>query len=212
MRKFYFLVMVFITVTSQLFAQQLDSTRLKLDYGSGSKDLLDYFRAVDVDYFKITSNDTTLRDYYFQIVIKEYWGSKNTKTDTLLKGNGLRDLVGFEKGDSTLMMSVLSRSSKPKKLKINYNLGRIGNAREYKQVNSKNYSMRDAINSHGKYVSVPLEKPFPLLVYSLPYEDPKQPGYLFYCALTADGTPPEKWGEVFGVKHYIIFEMIIRKR
>jgi hypothetical protein len=56
---------------------------------------------------------------------------------------------------------------------------------------------------------IPIGKKTPILAYALPYEDPQKPGRKFYCALTATGVQPEKWGEVYGVKHYIIFYLEI---
>jgi hypothetical protein len=48
---------------------------------------------------------------------------------------------------------------------------------------------------------------FYLLAYILPYDVGN--GFKSYCEVGANGKDIEKWGEKFGVKHYLIFEMQI---
>ena len=59
------------------------------------------------------------------------------------------------------------------------------------------------------FKNIPINKTMPFFVYSLPYEDPKRPGYMFYCELTAKGIPPEKWWNKYKVPHFIVVEMKI---
>ena len=83
--------------------------------------------------------------------------------------------------------------------------GLFSTTRKYKTTEANNYSTRDL--SNGEETKIQIGKTFPLIAYSLPYKDPKYPGYLFYCELTKEGFPPEKWGEKFNLEHYIVFEM-----
>ena len=71
------------------------------------------------------------------------------------------------------------------------------------------YSLRDGLVTNESFKNIATNTTMPLFVYSLPYEDPKQPGYKYYCALTADGVPPDKWWDKYKVEHYIIVEMKI---
>jgi len=49
------------------------------------------------------------------------------------------------------------------------------------------------------------DKKFYLLVYMLPYEVGTSGQY---CTVTNSGEDIENWGKEFGIKHYLVFEMI----
>jgi len=206
----YLLTGICLFVANSLFAQKntKESTTLTLNYGSKVTELMELFRMQNIDYFKITSKDMHLKDYYFLFTVKEYHGEKLTRTDTLLTQD-TREWVSYDKKDTALTFQIMAQPKERDSIKFAFNLSKVGFQKVFKKEPVNTYSLRDAINSNGQAVKVPLGKAFPLLVYSLPYEDPKQPGYLFYCALTADGTPPEQWGKKFGVRHLIIIELSI---
>jgi len=195
-----------------LFAQQStkDSTTLTINHGSKIPEVMELFKFQGINYFKITSKDAHIGDYYFQFVIKEYDGEKLIHCDTLM--NAAERSAYDNRKDVDTAFSVMVQATQRDSVNFSFNLGRAGLKRRYKKMPVNTYSLRDAISSHGSPVKVPIGKAFPLLVYSLPYEDPARPGYLFYCALTADGTPPEQWGQKFGVKHLIILELSILKK
>lgn len=48
-------------------------------------------------------------------------------------------------------------------------------------------------------------KKFYLLAYILPYENE---GTKYWCAVENSGKDIENWGKEFGIKHYLVFEMI----
>ncbi len=205
------IVIIFILVF-QFFkfshAQNLDSTLIKLDYGSKIREVQDFFNLEQIDYFAITSQDTSLKNYYFLFTSKEYRGKKSDPSKNIIRSNEAK-AVSFGNGDTALVFSIMTKARGVEEIEFCYNLVKFRTSKFYKKTKSDAYSLRDAVNSHGKFVSVPLNKAFPLLVYSLPYEDPKRPGYLFYCELTAGGVAPEQWGERYGVKHYIVIELAI---
>ena len=210
--KYTFTLLACIAFSIQFSkAQRTDSTQLKLTYGSEISEINALFNLEHVDYFKITSRDTSLKNQYFSFTTKEYWDKNLVKIDTLLRGAGAES-ISYGKNDTSLVFSLMTKAKNNDTIDFSYNLFKYGTLRPYKKMNSDNYSLRDAINSNGKFVSVPKNKSFPLLVYSLPYKDPKYPGYLFYCELTANGVPPEKWGEKYGVEHYIIVELNIKDK
>ena len=73
--------------------------------------------------------------------------------------------------------------------------------KEYKSINSKDYSLRD----FGTYFPIIPGKPFYAFAYILPYEDKE--GNKYWCAVESSGKDIETWGKEFGIKHYILFEM-----
>lgn len=204
----FILILLFSLSLQYSYAQRIDSTQLKLDYGSKHAEVNELFSLQNIDYFRITSRDTTLKNQYFLFTTKEYWNKKLVKVDTLMIGEDA-EAASISEKDTLLVFSLMTRPKGKKTIDFSYNLSRFGTVRTYKKKNKENYSLRDALNSHGEYVSVPLNNSFPLFVYSLPYEDPRYPGYLFYCELTANGVPPEQWGKKYGVEHYIIVEVSI---
>jgi hypothetical protein len=54
-------------------------------------------------------------------------------------------------------------------------------------------------------MTIGYNKKFYLLTYILPYE--RQDGSKSWCDVGADGMDIENWGQKFGIKHYLIFEM-----
>ena len=63
------------------------------------------------------------------------------------------------------------------------------------------YSLRKAVGTD----LVEFDKNFYLMVYMLPYvnDNSRQ-----YCAVENSGEDIENWGKKFGIKHYLVFEMI----
>lgn len=77
-----------------------------------------------------------------------------------------------EKGKE-INFSLLTDDFVKDSLRINFNFPNYGSSRENSKMKSNMYSLRDGISSHEKDVKISSKGSVPLLVYSLPYEDPK---------------------------------------
>ena len=206
----YFALALLLLNCSPAFAQKTaDSTYVRIVHGFENDETIDLGRALHLEYFKVSFKDSLLKNRVFRFVMREYRNQKLVVEEDFLAGSTPRsfyqydDKQGFE-------LRLLARPTNEKSLQINFFFPRFSRFKRFESVEGKSdqYSLRDNNSRAGK-VKVPLGKPFAFFTYSLPYEDPKNPGWLQYCALTADGVAPEKWGEKYGVQHYVVLELTI---
>ncbi|MEM0940603.1 MAG: hypothetical protein AAGI25_12560 [Bacteroidota bacterium] len=193
-----FVVLIFSYLIS--FAQKTDSVTLEVNTVE-SRELLDYYRFEGIDYFNMQASGENIKDQYFILSSMTYWNGKLTKVDTFANTKIYR----MKNGTDTLGIRVMSKKTDSDTIKFQFNLPRFSTTRKFPTTQKNTYSLRDITsNDANTFVA---NDPINLLVYSLPYEDPERPGYLFYCELSREGTPPEQWGEKFGIEHYIIFKL-----
>ena len=191
------------------FGQQKDSTTITVTWDMQSGELRDVLRLQEIDYFSVAFTDTSLRGKHFQLVSKEYRNGKLTATRDHSAETGYPAAFEFAKDSAAFRFKVLAYQPQKKLTHFMFLFDRVGLNPKFKSQATDLYSLRDATGSLGNEVQVPLHKPFPLFVYSLPYVNPQEPEMYQYCALTQDGVPPSEWGKKYGVKHYIVFEMKI---
>jgi hypothetical protein len=185
-----------------------DSTQVEIHSGVSDPALQDLLSASNVNYFRLVCKDSLLRGQPFYLIAKEYKYKKLHSTDTVFRQVPVAYL-GSGKKDKKMEIRLLARYRNLDTVEMHLRYPSVSTRKIYSTLAKDTYSLRDALNSHGDPVRVAVGRPVPVWVYSLPYEDPKKPGYLFYCELTAKGVPPEKWGEHYGVQHYLIFELFI---
>nr|WP_276898049.1 hypothetical protein [Pedobacter kyonggii] len=189
-------------------AQSIDSVEAKANYGSAVSDVQLLMESDNIDYYKIQFKRSNLKSSYLFLTTKEYWNGKVAKSDTLQQLPYAKENFNITNIDTNSMLSLITKPLKDSVL-FTYRFKGMMLKRKYKRISTDDYSLRDGLVTSEKFKKIPVNKTIPLFVYSLPYEDPKQPGYLFYCALTADGVPPEKWWDKYKVKHFIVVEMKI---
>ena len=199
MKALFLLSLLSFTVC---FSQNQDSLKLKIDYGVASEEFQDYLLMKNIDFYKVNISNKNLKGKIFTLVSKEYWNKELTKTDTIINlKNSPRKIEA-----DTLSFNIITEKVSKDSLQLFVKFkGLFSTNRKYKTTETNSYSTRDL--SNGIETNFQLGKSFPLLVYTLPYKDPKYPDYLFYCELTKEGIPPEEWGDKFNLEHYIIFEM-----
>ena len=202
MKIFFFSLLSFVLLISQNgFGQGKDSVNLKVDWGTESKELQDYYRFQNIDYFKVAFKGDQLKNSFYLLVSKEYWDGKLSKTDTVVNSRGMEMKIG----ENEFKFRVMAQKAEEDTVKFQFFFSNFSITKKFKASKQDTYSLRDI--SNNKSVNVAVKMPLTLFAYSLPYQDPKRPGWLMYCELSREGIPPEKWGEKFGVKHYIIFEL-----
>lgn len=179
----------------------ISDVSLKIESGVNSKELLDYYQFERINYYNLTIAGGNIKNQYFILTSEVFWNSKLIQKDTLANTK----LYNFKNGSDTLKFRAMSKSINIDTVKFQFYLPRFATVKKYKTVPRDIYSLRDITSGQIQYFD--RVKPITLLAYSLPYEDPKKPGNMYYCQLSKDGIPPENWGEKFGVKHYIIFKI-----
>jgi len=189
-------------------AQTIDSIEAKANYGSKISDVQLLMELEHIDYYKVQFKNITSKSRYLFLVTKEYLYGKVTKCDTLLPVEYAKENFKLKSNDTSSNLILIAKPLSDSVL-FNYRFLGMSLSRKYKRIRSDEYSLRDGLVTNEKFKKIPVNKTLPLFVYSLPYQDPKQPGYLFYCALTANGVPPEKWWDKYKVRHYIVVEINI---
>ena len=207
------LIILFLITTNILSfesnGQTMDSISVKAEYGFKNEELKMLMDIEQVDYYKVTFQNKQLEgNPYLLFTTMEYVKGVLIKKDTLVSQDFAKEYLKFKNIDSTTALSLVTKP-KGDSITFHYNLLGVQFSKNYKRLVRDDYSLRDGLVTNESYKSIPVNTVLPLFVYSLPYEDPKQPGYLFYCALTADGVAPDKWWDKYKVEHYIIVEMKI---
>lgn len=190
-------------------AQTIDTVKAKAEYGFKNEEIKILAQLDRIDYYKVSFQKKQLKgNPYLLISAKEYLKGKIVKDELLYPEDFAKKYYKLKNPDST---TTITLTTKPKGDSVTFIYGILGQSlpRTYKRLNNDNYSLRDGLATNESFKSIPLNTTLPLFAYSLPYQDPKQPDYLYYCALTANSVPPEKWWETYKIAHYIIVEMKI---
>lgn len=201
-------IIIFISLNQSGIAQNIDSVEAKSVYGSKISDVQLLMDLEHIDIYKVNFKNQKLTNGYLLLTTNEYLCGKLTKTDTLLPSKYAKESFKLGINDS---ISILTLITKPlnDSVAFHFNFAGVGIVRKYARINTNSYSLRDGLVTNETFKKIPTNKAVPLFVYSLPYEDPKWPGYQFYCALTSDGIPPDKWFEKYRVKHLIVVQLQI---
>ena len=205
MKIIFYLSFLFVTVSA--YSQTSDSASLLVKYGAKSAELQDLLVFKKIDYFSILVNSPELKGKKFALISKEYWDGKITRTDTI---EDFGNSPGPGLPSDSLAITVLSEKMTKDSLRISFTFKsqfKFGLTKKFQTTLSDYYSTRDL--SNGESTNIAIGNTFPLLVYTLPYKNPKTPGWLYYYQLTKEGLPPKDWGKKYNIEHYIVFEMII---
>jgi hypothetical protein len=208
MRKLIIVIFLLRFLTGfTAFAQTTDSVIIQNAYGTEDKEVRDliYFLNIDIYKLKIIFPSTANRKVILSYI--EYKKGKINRQAKIFDDKNAPALYFTPKlNDSTFSFKVFSQLKNPDSVDIMVMYPGITKTLSFKTEKRNDYSMRDAILSNGKrQTQVGLNQKFPLLVYSLPYEDPAKPGRKDYCGLSKEGVPPEMWWDKYKVPHYIVF-------
>lgn len=195
------------TATFSLGQLSNDSIPVSINYGSTDYEFMEFLQFMNIDKYTVTIDDLKTKDKVIHIRLREFTDGKLTRTEDFLDKEGISVLYKFNASDSIFQFRVWTQEFSKDSLKIWFRFNRHSVIKKFKIHSSNNYSLRNPIIIQNGTSKIPKEKFTPFLAYSLPYEDPKRPGYLQYCTLTSDGVNPENWGKVFNVKHYILLEL-----
>jgi len=191
-------------------AQSPVSLQAKAAYGFKNEDAKILAQLEGIDHYKVTFKPQQLSgSHYFSITTKEYLKGKVIKSEELIPEDFAKQYYRFKNIDSNTTITLTTKPQGDSVLFLFNTLNRGYLPRKYMRLKRDTYSLRDGLVTNEGFKSVPLNTTLPLFAYSLPYVDPKQPNVAYYCAITADGVPPEKWWETKRIEHYIIVELKI---
>ena len=111
----------------------------------------------------------------------------------------------FQKiSDTVFKIKVISKLTPDDDLKMTFSLGQIAITKKYKALKTDDYSLR-CLPEESK-MKIDYNKKFYLMAYILPTE--REDGSRSWCDVGTSGADAENWGKKFGIKHYLLFEMI----
>lgn len=153
---------------------------------------------IGVDYQKATFTSKDLKGKNYYVVYKDVWDGKITKTDTLIKSGTANYAPALD--SEMFEVAVMGGKTGEKTLKAEFIFDRFSWIHEFPSVETDDYSLRIMDQQ-----PIEIGKPFYAFAYIMPYE---KDGYKYYCAVESSDTSIEEWGTKFGIKHYILFEMM----
>jgi hypothetical protein len=177
--------------------------KMETEYSSDIEEVRDILSFEGIDYLKLKFSDEELKGKSYKLSVKEIWDGE-VKSETIVldsKNLGLKEFETIK--DSVLSMRVISKLTNDKKLKLTFKFPRFSVTKKYDAIKSDNYSLRNLADESN--LEIGYNKKFYLLGYILPYE--REDGSKSWCEVGTSGDDIEKWGEKFGIKHYLLFEM-----
>lgn len=203
-----FFLLVFAFLKGNAYAQ--DSTKVWVNWGSNNTEMNELYSVLKIDPYLFKFSDKNLENRKFKMSYVEYRDGKLSAEHLFSNDAETEKRMTYNPLDSGFTIKAYAHKINTDSVEISFRFPRVGFNFQLTTLHRNDYSFRDATTTLGKnFSSIPIGRKVPILAYAIPYEDPKKPGRKFYCTLTANGVPPEKWGEVYGVKHYIIFYLEI---
>ena len=209
MKKIKFLAVV-LTCFGALQAQQKEvdfnnptGLKMETEYSSDNSEIHDILSFEGIDYQRIKFSDAKLKGKSYKLTVKEIWdGIIRSETVVLDSKNlGVKEFETLK--DSVLNMKVMSKLTNDNQLKMTFKFSRFSVTKKYDAIKSDDYSLRNLVDESN--LDIGYNKAFYLLAYILPYE--REDGSKSWCEVGTSGDDIEKWGEKFGIKHYLLFEM-----
>lgn len=202
--KIRFLIFACLILTNISYGQESDDAlRMISDYSSDNPEIRDILQFEGIEYLKLKFIGKDLKDKSYHLTVKEIWDGKIVRDTNVFNSKSI-GIEQFETvNDTILKLRVLSKLTHKNKLKMTFRFPRFELTKEYDAIETDEYSLRN-IAEESK-MEIGYGKKFYLLAYILPYE--REDGSKSWCEVGTSGAEIEKWGERFGIKHYLIFEM-----
>lgn len=210
MRKTISLTLLFLLFTFGSFSQESLNAKVKVSYGLTSKKLRDIMRIQNIEYQNIKIKCKELKQKDFYVLTKSFWYNDSLKQtdiviDTLYSSKQNEKYFGT-KGLSgkTLHLRLLTQITEGDFINVQFHTNRMTKPLKYAKLQYDNYSLRDI----SEFIKSSNDR-IPFTVMTLPWKDKERPGMLLYCELDAKAKSIDKWGELYGIEHYILFEVVI---
>jgi len=194
-----------ILISSIAFSQIENKGEIKMisDYSLDNSEIRDILQFEGIEYLKLSFIGKDLANKSYHLTVKEIWNGE-IKSDSTIMNSAKIGVEQFEKiNDTVFNLKIISKLTTENKLKMTFKFPRFSTHREFDAIKSNEYSLRNVAEASG--TNIKYNEKFYLLAYILPYE---QGEYKYYCAVESSGKDIENWGKEFGIKHYLVFEMI----
>ena len=193
-----------LILTNVAVGQQADpGLRMISNYSSDNPEIRDILQFEGIEYLKLQFIGQDLPDKHYHLTVKEIWDGKIVRDTTVFNSQ----TIGIEQfetvNDTILKLKVIAKLTDDNKLKMTFRFPRFGMTREFDAIDSDLYSLRN-IAQEGN-LDIGYGEKFYLLAYILPYE--REDGSKSWCDVGSSGADIERWGEKFGIRHYLLFEM-----
>ena len=176
--------------------------KMESNYSSDNFELSDILDFEGIDYMKLKFTGEELKGKSYKLTVKEIWDGK-VKSESIIvdsKNLGIASMETLK--TSEFKMRILAKHTH-NKLNMKFKFPRFSVNQEYKATKSDDYSLRNIAEESS--LEIKYNEKFYLLAYILPYE--REDGSKSWCEVGTAGKDLENWGEKFGIKHYLLFEM-----
>ncbi len=198
-----FLILIYLTLTIISFGQTESGLKLISNYSSDNPEIKDILQFEGIEYWQLKFIGQELKTKSYKLTVKEIWDGKTIR-DTIVFDSKSLGVKQFETvNDTVLNLKVISKLTHNNKLKMTFLFPRFSMTREYDAIESDKYRLRNLVEESK--MEIGYDKKFYLLAYILPYE--REDGSRSWCQVGTSGKDIENWGEKFGIKHYLLFEM-----
>ena len=200
------ILILFYFITTNIVFGQSSNNDLKMisQFSSDNTDLRDILDFENIDFYKIKFTGSELKSKSYQLSVKEIWDGK-ILSDSIIINSKYAPFRQFQTvNDSILNIKIISKKSADNKLKMIFKFERFFVEKEFQTLNSDDYSLRNIVQESK--MEIEYNKKFYFLAYILPYE--RSDASKSWCDVGTNGMDIENWGRKYGIKHYLIFEMI----
>lgn len=199
-------LVIIMALTSLLSFSQTDiksEITMTSDYSSDNSEIRDILQFEGIEYLKLSFKGKELADKSYHLSVKEIWDGQVKSDSTIMDSKSIR-FEQFQKiNDTVFSLKIISKLTDDNKLKMTFKFPSFSATRKFDAIKSDYYSLRNVAEASG--TEIKYGEKFYLLAYILPYE---KDGGKYWCAVESSGKDIENWGKEFGIRHYLVFEMV----
>lgn len=203
--KNIFLTIALISTSIAVFSQveEKDEITMISDYSSDNPEIRDILQFEGIEYLRLSFTGKELADKSYHFNVKEIWDGEIKGDSTIMDSKSI-PFEQFQKINDTIFnLKVISKLTPENQLKMTFKFPRFSVTRKFDAIASDDYSLRNVAKSNK--ANIKYGEKFYLLAYILPYE---KDGSKYWCAVESSGKDIENWGKEFGIKHYLVFELL----
>jgi hypothetical protein len=203
--KYFFLIITLVLTSTLSFSQteKKGDIIMTSNYASKNSEIRDILKFEGIEYLQLSFKGSELADKSYHLTVKEIWDGQITSDSTIINSKTIPFEQFQQINDTVFNLKIISKLTYDNKLKMTFKLPRFSVNRKFDAIQSDDYSLRNVAETSG--TEIKYGEKFYLLAYILPYE---KDGSKYWCAVESSGKNIEDWGSEFGIKHYLVFEMI----
>ena len=198
------LILTILIASTLSYGQESNSgIVLTTDRTVDNSDIRRLLKFEGIKFLKMSFHGDELVNKSYRITIKEIWDGEIKSESDVINSTA----SPFEKykriNDTIFTIDIISKLTLENKLKMSFHFPGFITERQFDAIESDKYSLVNLVEANK--TTIEPGKKFYFLAYFLPYE---KDGNTYWCKVENSGKEIEKWGKEFGIKHYLVFEMI----